>query len=113
MENKPSKEQVARFEKIKEDFINSPLFKNIQRVAKEYNAQIERIQKILAPSLEQINNLKKFYAPTSGGKPATIRIKFNNKIYIVRVNKVIGKYIVIAAQKVALTQIRGRYRYVT
>lgn len=63
--------------------------------------------------IEQINNLKKFYAPTSGGKPATIRIKFNNKIYIVRVNKVIGKYIVIAAQKVALTQIRGRYRYVT
>lgn len=59
MENKPSKEQIARIEKIREDFIKSPLFKNVQQVAKEYNKQIERIQKLLAPSLEQINNLKK------------------------------------------------------
>jgi hypothetical protein len=56
---KPTKAMLKRVEEIKEELLESPIFKQMQIAVKQHNAQVELIQKQLAPTLEQITKIQK------------------------------------------------------
>ncbi len=56
---KPTKAMLKRVEEIKKELLESPIFKQMQIAVKQHNAQVELIQKQLAPTLEQITKIQK------------------------------------------------------
>lgn len=52
-------EQKERYEKFQKEFREGPFFKTIQKIAKEHAERMAKLQKDLAPTLEQISRMQK------------------------------------------------------
>lgn len=64
-QRKPTKQEIEKLEEVKKSLTESPLFKSLQEMSKEYYSNLERIQKDFKPVLDQMNNIKEEQAKRS------------------------------------------------